>query len=268
MSMTETVTTNAPEIMSQGGLPAAHAADAGLPAPVKQSDMIWSQIARLSDPSVPVDMDRFERFMTLHKEVQAKEAETAFDAAKSAARAEVGVILKNQDNAHTKSKYADIDQILAQLVPAISKHGLNVSFQPWDAGEGWQGLSIYVSGHGHKEVSQLKMPLDGTGAKGNSNKNGAQAVMSTLTYLQRALVRMAFNLSTGSDDDGNYGQEAQVMPDNMVNYITEMLIDTGTRLQAFLGSYQVETIPQLSPQQADEAIAFLEKKVAQKGGEA
>lgn len=270
MSDTINATPVSQEVAQTHAMPATQAGNqpAAVPMNAAGSGAVMQMIMRASDPSAPIDLDRMERLMSMHDKMAAKEAETAFDAAKSAARSEVGAIIKNQQNSHTSSNYADLDQILSQLVPATSKHGLNVTFRPWDAGQGWQGLSIIVSGHGHKEESQLKMPLDDAGSGGKKNKNGAQAVVSTLTYLQRSLVRLAFNLSTGKDDDGNYGQEAEIMPEAMVNHITGLLIDTGTRLQAFLGAYQVEAIPHLSPDQADEAIAALEKKANRKGGEA
>src|SRR6185436_7436289 len=51
---------------------------------------------------------------------------------------------------------------------------------------------------GHFEVKQIDLPLDTSGSK-----NGAQAVISTVSYGRRALVTMFFNLmTTGEDTDG------------------------------------------------------------------
>jgi hypothetical protein len=235
---------------------------------VRTSHIVTAKSELLLDRVLGSDLspEVFNVMMARYEAMRKDECETLFRAAKAAARADVGTIIKNQRNKHTNSDYADLDQILEKLVPAISAHGLDVDFDPFEAPQGMVGLSIVVSGHGYKDTpKKLTMPLDGAGAKGNANKNGAQAVMSTLTYLQRALVRMAFNLSTGADDDGNYGQEVQVMPVQMVNHITDLLISTGTRLQAFLGNYQVAAIPDLTPDQANHAIAKLEEKAA-KGG--
>lgn len=253
------------EIVSHEATPAP-----AMQQPQAQSDMLMAAIMQMSSPGSDVDLDRMERLFTMHERISSKEAEARFDQAMSAARGEVDRILPNQKNNHAKSEYADLDAINAKLVPALAQHGLHVSARPErPTKDGWVALVLTIKGHGHKQESYIEGPADGAGSGGKTNKTGIQAIGSSYTYLMRYSVRLAFNLAAAKDDDGNYGQQqAQVMPADMVNKITDLLISTGTRLQAFLGNYKAQSIPDLDPDQARDAISKLEAKAAKKGGDA
>lgn len=235
-------------------------------APQTQSAMLMAAILQMSSSGSDVDLDRMERLWTMHERVEAKENEERFDQAMAAARGAVDRILPNQKNSHTKSEYADMDAINAKLVPALAQHGLHVSARPErPTKDGWVALTLTIKGHGHKQESFIEGPADGAGSGGKANKTGIQAIGSSYTYLMRYAVRLAFNLAAAKDDDGNYGQQAEVMPTDMVNHITDLLIETGTRLSAFLGNYKVGSIPELTPDQANSGIRLLEHKREQKG---
>lgn len=179
------------------------AEEAHVPAPVSDAANIMHLISRLaSDPSI--DIDRVERFMAMHEKAKAREAETAFNIAMSDAQAEMEPIATDRHNSQTKSRYASYSALDKVVRPIYVKHGFGLSFNTDpDGPEDHLRVRCKVTHRdGHKEFHQVDMPSDGKGAKGGDVMTKTHAAGSAMSYGQRYLLKMIFNLAVGEDDDG------------------------------------------------------------------
>ena len=172
----------------------AIASDAGLG--------LFERLAK--DPNASVE--KIERLMALWERGQAKVAETAFNAAMSAAQTAMKPISTDAENPQTRSRYASYARLDGVLRPIYTNHGFALSF---DTGDPVSPDSIrllcYVShAAGHSRTYRCDMPADGKGAKGGDVMTKTHAAGSAMSYGMRYLLKMIFNVAVGEyDDDGN-----------------------------------------------------------------
>jgi len=115
-------------------------------------------------------------------------------AAMSAAQAEMGRALKDTNNPHFKSKYADLASVCDACMPALSKHGIAVLQPCFDDETGRYVKTIFVHGQSG-ETAECRVPLI-------VQKNDMQGYGSAVTYARRyGLMGMAG--IAPEDDDGN-----------------------------------------------------------------
>lgn len=174
---------------------------------VNQSDAVLAIIERSLVAGVA--MDQLERLYQLHEKMEQKKARAAYFDAMARAQNNIQNVVKNRNNSHTQSNYADLAAVNAAIVPAYSAEGLSVSSGMLEAAT--QGtVHVYMDvqhKEGHKERFEGVYPLDGGGLRGNTNKTAIQALGSTITYAKRYLLVSIFNVAT-DDNDGN-GQPKQ-----------------------------------------------------------
>lgn len=178
-------------------------------APASDAANIMHLISRLaSDPTI--DIDRVERFMEMHERVKARDSYQAFADAMSAAQSEMGPVAADQNNSQTKSRYASYAALDRAVRPIYVKHGFALSFNTDpDAPADHLRLRCKVTHRdGHCEPYQVDMPADGKGAKGGDVMTKTHAAGSAMSYGQRYLLKMIFNLAVGEDDDGQKAGKA------------------------------------------------------------
>jgi putative phage-type endonuclease len=194
-------------------------------APASDAANIMHLISRLaSDPSI--DIDRVERFMEMHERVKARDAYQAFADAMSAAQAEMGRIATDRKNDQTKSRYASYGALDAAVRPVYVKHGFALSFNTDpDAPADHLRLRCKVTHRdGHCEPYQVDMPADGKGAKGGDVMTKTHAAGSAMSYGQRYLLKMIFNLAVGEDDDGQ--KACRTAPQHQISGAGEAAINS------------------------------------------
>ena len=183
---------------------------------------VLALIERLAlDPHA--DVEKLERMMAMYERLKAKEAELAYNAAKSRILKKLaGIkIVKNRsalyeiDNgkSHRSSyeafKYAPLEEIDRHLRPLLAEEDMDLSYsdEPRESGDILiRGRLKHLPG-GHYEDSFMPAPPDTTGGKSN-----VQAVGSTNSFLRRYIACNIFNIVVvGDDDDGTGGtiDEAQ-----------------------------------------------------------
>ena len=115
-----------------------------------------------------------------------------------AAQQEIGVISKDLTNPFHKSKYADINALIEQIMPILQKHGL-LLLQP--TGEGKVVTQIWHAESGGLVESSLDLP----------NETNPQKMGSAITYHRRHTLQSLLALRA-KDDDGNKAslQEKQI----------------------------------------------------------
>jgi hypothetical protein len=143
------------------------------------------------------------QLMALQERYEAAQARKAFDAAISAAKAEIPVILKNRTVDFTSSKgrtrydHEDLGEIARTVDPIISKYGLSYRFRARQEGKKLCITCVLSHRDGHFEENELSADNDETG-----NKNAIQGVGSTATFLQRYTLKLALGLAAAKDNDG------------------------------------------------------------------
>jgi len=162
------------------------------------------------DPAI--DVDKLERLIALQEKAQMRQAEQSFNAAMSEAQSEMGPIAADSNNPQTRSRYASYFALDKALRPIYSRHGFALSFGTGDTPmEQYIRVVCYASHRdGFTRTYHVDMPADGKGAKGGDVMTKTHAVGSGLTYGQRYLLKMIFNIAIGSDDDGNAASPTRV----------------------------------------------------------
>lgn len=107
-----------------------------------------------------------------------------------AAMAEIQPITKDKQNPHFRSRYADINTMLAEVKPILQKHGL-ILLQPIEEG---QVITRIIDGESGQTLCESSLPLSGTGTP--------QQRGSEITYYRRYTLQSLLSLEA-EDDDGN-----------------------------------------------------------------
>lgn len=165
---------------------------------------LMSVISRAaSDPNV--DIDKFERLLALSERIKAQEAAQMYHDAMSSAQAEMRPIAADASNPQTKSKYASFVALDRALRPIYTRHGFALSYDTGDGAPPEYVRVICKVSHrgGHSDAPHIDMPADGKGAKGGDVMTKTHATGAAMTYGQRYLLKMVFNIAVGDDDDGN-----------------------------------------------------------------
>jgi hypothetical protein len=171
-------------------------------APNSSSLMTFIERAARDDS---FDINKFEAMLRMHRELADQQARQAFNAAMARVEAEIGPVLRDRLNPGVNRKYATLEAMDAVARPVYSQHGFSVRFgcSPSSRPE-WMRITCTVSHEGgYSEQNYLDGPVDvQQGARARSQ---VQAVGSTITYLRRYLLQMAFNIVLSddeADDDG------------------------------------------------------------------
>jgi hypothetical protein len=181
--------------------------------------------------------------------------------AMSKAFPEIEGALKDSNNPHFKSKYADLTSVVMAIKPALANHGLwfrQVNHM-MDGGVCVETIICHASG---QEVTcgQLYVP---------ASKQDAQGYGSALTYARRYSLSAAFGVCP-EDDDGNAATAApkappapSVQPINQQQFLElQALIEsTGTDIAGMCRFYKIAALNALPSDKFDHAKAALAKKV-------
>ena len=168
-------------------------------------DPITALLTRAAtDPAF--NADKFAVAVEFLREREVTQARRAFNDAMAMAQAEMREVTRDAKNDHLRSRYATLNGMLQTILPAASRHGLNVRFGSAPASQpGWQCVTCIVSLGDHVETTSLEGPVVIAGAAGGRTQmTGIQATGSTTTYLKRYLLGMVFSLvlTDEQDDDG------------------------------------------------------------------
>jgi hypothetical protein len=157
-----------------------------------------------------IDIGKLQALLDMQREVQRERAIRMFNSAMASAQAEMMPVIRDATNTHTKSKYAKLETIDAQMRPIYTRHGFSVRFgsQP-SPRESWIRIICTVAhSAGHYEMNHLDAPPDDVGTRGTVNKTPIQSVGSSVSYLRRYLLCMCFNIVLSDDIDPDTDGEA------------------------------------------------------------
>ena len=221
-----------------------------------------------------VDADQLDKLMDLQERWEHGNAKRDFMKAFSDCQGELPRVVRNKENKHTRSRYADLETVNSQVLPVITKHGFSLSFGEEDIPNPVEnmcrmGATLRHRG-GHSEHYHVDLPTDGSGIKGSSNMTPIHGKGSWSTYAQRYLTCMIFSVTIADyDNDGNNGGEAMLTEEQvfMLRNLMEQCEKAGApvHLRRFLTAMKVPeggVLEDILQTQFDQAKAGLKAKLA------
>lgn len=211
------------------------------------------------------DLGSVKEMLAMSRELAAEEAKRAFDAAMSAAKAEIPVISKNRrvgfehknGEGETNYSHEDLGQIARTVDPILSKHGLSYRYRS-QQGEGRVTITCILSHRdGHFEETVLSAAPDASG-----KKNAIQQTGSAITYMQRYTLKLALGLAAASDDDGAASSQPDLISEkqaldlnDLINSVVEEI--SGNRpafVKSFLKFMKAERVEDISAKDYQKAV--------------
>jgi hypothetical protein len=242
--------------------PVAEVAGGGVLTPMQMAYQLIQNGAELGS---------VKEMLAMSRELAADQARRAFDAALSAAKAEIPPILKNRvvdftsAKGRTNYRHEDMGEIARTVDPILARHGLSYRFRTeQETGGGIKVTCVVAHRDGHAEENALTASRDESG-----NKNNIQAVGSTITYLQRYTLKAALGLAASNDDDGRKHGQAQDEPADAISVeqrdeLLKLIGETDTDVALFCKYYKIEAVPDLPSNKFESAKKRLEEKKAGK----
>lgn len=228
-----------------------------------QPSQVLEVISRAaSDPNI--DIDKFERLMQMHERMAKKQAEAAYNAAMSAAQAEIGRVSADKTNTHTRSVYASYAALDRVLRPIYTKHGFALSFDEGDSPKDEHTRVLCYVSHrgGFSKTHHKDMPTDGKGAKGGEVMTKTHAAGSAMQYGMRYLLKGIFNVAIGDDpddDDGNAAGGATITEAQVAD-LNALMLEVHADFKRFLKHFKIQHLEELPAAKYKDAVAALEKK--------
>ena len=152
-------------------------------------------------------------------------------AALAKARGEFGSIKRSRevmvrtDKGAYKFAYAPLDEILAAVVPALTKHGLALTQDASYEGEHAVLVSHLLHESGERIESRVPLVMP------QGERAGPQAVGSAITYARRYGIANLLCVAADEDDDGN-AAEGNLMTRNDGRYSKAELDETRAKIDA------------------------------------
>ena len=209
-----------------------------------------------------VDPVKVEKFLDMQERIYRINAEVAFNQAMAKCQSEIPAIKKTSKNTQTGSLYAKLEKLQAIAGPVLAANGFSLSFGTKDCPLlGHYRITCIVShsgGHSHEYFADI--PLDDVGLKGQKNKTMTHGVGSSLTYGQRYLMQMIFNIQvTGMDNDGN--NPASLITEQQVLDLQALVDEVGEDGKKALFKWaEIENISELPANKYQQAVAALERR--------
>lgn len=237
--------------------------EAPLPVPQTEREALMDLISRVAtDPNA--DVEKFERVLAVYERIKSKDSEQGYNDAMTAAQAEMRPIAADANNKQTSSRYATFAALDRALRPIYTKHGFSLSYTTADgAPEGYVRVVCKVSHRaGHSERPYLDMPSDGKGAKGGDVMTKTHATGAAITYGQRYLLKMIFNIAVGDDNDGNAPTSVKNMSDAARDAIADINACDGAVELGLWKKNKAEAVRKaVSPAELREIIALFNRRV-------
>lgn len=159
---------------------------------------------QLAQMAGQIDTEKLLKLMEMQERLEANEARKSFLGAFSAFKAEAVRIIKGaavNDGPLKGKKYADLFSIVDAVTPALSQHGLTLSWKLTKDEPQWMEVTCTLRHEqGHSEsVSMGGAPDTGPG------RNAIQARGSAKTYLERYTATAILGMAAADQDDDGRG---------------------------------------------------------------
>lgn len=228
--------------------------------PEQKQDALMLVVAELARGG---NIEAVKEMVKLRNDELARVAKLAYMAAFVAMKPHLKRIENKHNNSQTKSKYAKLEDINAELDPILEQYGFATSTPIVRQTEKEVTVkAVLIHRDGHSEEMELTMPWDKTGIQGSVNKTDLHALTSAIKYARRVSICAIVNISTGDgvDKDGNREQEPEFIE-------VEQAADLDVRVRKlgddyhkrFLKWLEVSSMTEIQKKDYKKAITGLEK---------
>ena len=180
------------------------------------------------------------------------------------AQARMGVAVFDSKNPAFRSNYASFTAVVAAVREPLTAEGISFLQSVVDCGNGVMVLTRLLHASGQWiEMNGPVIPV---------SKADAHGAMSATTYAKRGSLSVALSLPADEDDDGNAAVQAApakspaaspaASPETL-EALLPLLVESG-KGDIVLGHYRVKKAGDMTEAQAQEAIARLSSKGAEK----
>jgi hypothetical protein len=171
-----------------------------------------------------LDPATIQMFLTLYNEQQDRQNKEGLNHQMADAAGEIAPVLNDAVNKHLGNRYTTHGAYMDMLRPIIQPRGIRVGFEagvlPGEppVPDGHIRVRIVIGYGGYAERgSYIDEPVSRQGSQGGRTQmTEQQAIGSALTYAQRNLLKLTFNLTAAADedDDGEASRETNGRPGN------------------------------------------------------
>ena len=174
----------------------------------------------------------------------------------AAAQMEMGKALKQSNNPHFRSKYADLGNVMDACLEPLNRHGIAVVQPTGEDDHGRHVKTVLIHGESG-ETLECVVPLI-------IQKNDMQGYGSAVTYARRYGL-MAMAGIAPEDDDGNGAAKARPKTVTAEQFVSlrDMVEAAGADIGKFLKAYNASDLEQFPADRFEHAMAQLCKKVEQ-----
>ena len=173
------------------------------------------------------------------------------------------MIASDANNPQTRSRYASYFALDKSIRPIYSAEGFGLSFNTEDGAPADHiRVVCYVTRGKFTRKYHVDMPADGKGAKGGDVMTKTHAAGAAMTYGQRYLLKMIFNIAIGDDNDGNAPTKVDDAPPppgaitlEQQDYLRELLEVKGASVAAFLNWAKHKRLCDIPSEQFDACVA-------------
>ncbi len=199
------------------------------------------------------DLTSLKEMMVLQREHDAYQAKKAYTKAMAEAKKnppkifktkQVGFASKKPNKGPTNYKHADLGDVTGKINEWLANVCISSSFIPDQSQTGIKITCTLTHELGHSESVSLFAGADTTG-----NKNGIQAIGSTISYLERYTILALTGLAThDQDDDGNKFESVKFISETQVSELTDLINEKIKVASDYLEHLDIKSIEELPEQ--------------------
>ena len=186
-------------------------------------------------------VDALEKLLAMREREIDRTAAQAFAQSMVQCQSRIEPVARTADNTQTSSKYAPLEAIYKAAIPIAREHGFALSFGTADSPlpDHVRIVCDVMHRDGHTKQYRTDLAVDNAGIKGNVNKTRIHGEGSTMTYGQRYLTAMIFNVLSfvEKDTDGNRGGSSGSITAEQAADLHTAIVDAGVDEGKFLATY-------------------------------
>lgn len=211
-----------------------------------------------------VDIDKMERLLAMQERVMERNAKAAFTSSLAEMQPLLPVIdergkISTDKGKTVQSTYAKWEDINEAIRPLLASHGFALSFRVNRTDAIVAVTGVLSHREGHSEETTIDLSVDSSG-----NKNGVQAVGSSISYGKRYAAISLLNITSRApqdrDDDGNAAGRGDLINEHEVGELVALMEEVGADRDRFLNFLRVDTLAHLPRKRLAEATRALEAK--------
>jgi hypothetical protein len=217
-----------------------------------------------------IDPDKLGKLLDLQREWERGEAEKVFAKSKVDCKSRLPVVVKDKKG-DKGIMYPSLEHVSKEIDPITTAHGFSHSYgtKPSTKPDCITVTLCVLHSCGHHEDRELvDVPYDTAGPQGKPNKTPVQGLVSSVSYAQRKLKLMYWDVTVADEDkDGN--APSDTISDKEIEDLNGLIIGaaeahattTKAVLDKMLGSYEIKSLEELPKIHLNDARTRLQKLI-------